>query len=197
MTGSPVAPPSGPDVQIFQTAASFENVAVAIYARALDVPGVRQHALLAQFVETTMQQHAEHGAAFNAQVEALGGTRQDAPNPRHAQLVEQLEPASADVGSFLGVAATLEEAASDTYLTNLTLLADPTRRTLMASVMGVEVQHLAMLRAAGTLFEAALPDLVAIPTDVRRLPATIGSIPVPDPFASPDLASPPTEGAVR
>ena len=192
----PQAVPPNVDVQIFQTAASLENVAVAMYTGALDLAFVRENAAMTQFVETTIQQHAEHGAAFNAHVESLGGTRQDAPNPAYAHLVDQVASASTDIGAVLQQAAMLEEVATDTYLANLTLLADPTMRALMASVMGVEAQHLATIRAVGTLFGTALPDLVAIPTDVQRLPPTIGIVAVPGAFESPNLASPPAEGAV-
>ena len=61
------------EVQILQTAASLENVVVATYASALELPFVRNHAPLRQFVETTMQHHVEHGEAFNTRAEARGG----------------------------------------------------------------------------------------------------------------------------
>ena len=94
------------------------------------------------------------------------------------------------------LAAMLEEVATDTYLADLGQLHDLDSRSLTASVMGVEAQHLAVLRAFDSLFSAALPHLVATPTDVPRLPRAIGSVACPRAFELPDRASPPTEGAV-
>ena len=185
------------DVQVFQTAASLENLAVTTYASALELPGIEEHATIAHFIEATMGHHAEHGAAFNAQAEARGGVRQDAPNPRYAQVVADAKPTLIDVGAVVRLAAVLEEVATDTYLSNVTMLDDPAARVLMVSVMGVEAQHLAMLRTINTLLASALPDLVSMPTAVEHLPASIGSVAFPDPFEAPNLASPPAEGAAR
>jgi hypothetical protein len=69
----------------------------------------------------------------------------------------------------------------------------------MASVMGVESQHLAVLRAADALIRAELPELVTIDpaVDAAALPEAAGSIAFPQPFESTDNASPPEEGAVQ
>jgi rubrerythrin len=183
------------EVQILQTAASLENVVIATYADALELPFIRNHAPLRQFVETSMQHHVEHGEAFNARVEALGAERQSAPNATSASAVEQASPLD-DVIAVVRLAAVLEEVATDTYLANLAQLHDPDARTLTASVMGVEAQHLATLRAFDNLFSASLADLVAVPTDLPRLPRAIGTVACPRAFELPDRASPPSEGAV-
>jgi hypothetical protein len=184
------------EVQILQTAASLENVVVATYASALELPFVRNHASLRRFVETTMQHHVEHGEAFNAQAEARGGEPQTAPNTTYASVVEQASPLR-DLTAFVRLAAMLEEVATDTYLADLAQLHDLDSRLLTASVMGVEAQHLAALRAFDNLFGASLPDLVATPTDLPRLPRAIGNAACPRAFELPDRASPPTEGAVH
>jgi Ferritin-like domain len=183
------------EVQILQTAASLEHVVIATYASALELPFIRNHAPLRQFVETTMQHHVEHGEAFNARVEALGGERQTAPNTTYASVVEQASPLR-DVTAVVRLAAILEEVATDTYLADLAQLHDLDTRSLTASVMGVEAQHLATLRAFDNLFSASLPDLVATPTDLPRLPRSIGSAACPRAFELPDRASPPAEGAL-
>jgi hypothetical protein len=195
--GRPQAAQPNVDVQVFQTAASLENVAVEAYASVRELPFIRENATIARFVEATMQHHAEHSAAFNAKAESLGGTRQDALNPRYAQLVDEASPTLTDVDAVVQLAATLEEVFTDTYLADVALLADPTARTLLASVMAVESQHLAVLRTVAALVAAGRPDLATIPTDVNRLPAAIGSAALPGAFETPNLASPPTEGAVR
>jgi len=184
------------DIQIFQTASSLEILAIATYEAALGLPFIADNATVRTFAETTMMQHAEHNAAFQAQTETLGGTRQEMPNPKYAPIVEEAKPTLTDAMAVVQLAATLEEVAADTYLANLTLLSDGNMRVLMASVMGVETQHLATLRAVGALLEAGLPELVAIPTDLAALPAAAGSVAFPAPFEEPNLASPPEEGAV-
>lgn len=193
----PVQASTDVDVQIFQTASSLENLAVATYAAALTLPFIQDNAIVTAFAETTMQQHAEHGAAFNAQSEDLGGQRQEGTNPKYTPIVEEATPGLTDALAVVTLAATLEEVATDTYLANLTLLSDGNMRTLMASVMGVESQHLAVLRAVGALLEGGAPELIAIPTDVAALPAAAGSIAFPAAFEEPNLASPPEEGAVQ
>lgn len=185
------------DIQIFQTASSLENLAVATYGAALTLPFIAENAVVATFAETTMNQHAEHGAAFNAQSADLGGARQDNPNPKYTPIVEDAKAGLTDALAVVQLAATLEEVATDTYLANLTLLSDGNMRTLMASVMGVESQHLAVLRAVGALLEGGAPELIAIPTDVAALPAAAGSVAFPAAFEEPNLASPPEEGAVQ
>lgn len=185
------------DIQIFQTASSLENLAVATYGAALTLPFIAENAVVATFAETTMMQHAEHGAAFNAQSADLGGARQDNPNPKYTPIVEDAKAGLTDALAVVQLAATLEEVATDTYLANLTLLSDGNMRTLMASVMGVESQHLAVLRAVGALLEGGAPELIAIPTDVAALPAAAGSVAFPAAFEEPNLASPPEEGAVQ
>jgi hypothetical protein len=193
----PLSTQTSAEVQIFQTAASLENLAVAMYAAALELPFVRDNAVMLQFAETTMQQHSEHATAFNAQAEGLGGSRQDAPNARYVPVVLLPMPTLADPAAVVELAATLEEVATDTYLANLILLGDPTLRTLMASVMGVESQHLATLRAVAGLIAGGVVELVRIPTDLSALPAEAGSVSFPLPFEVPNVAIPPAEGAVR
>ncbi len=197
MASRPLAIAPNVEVQVFQTAASLENLAIAAYASALELPFVQGDATILQFVETTLQQHTEHAALFNDQAEGLGGERQNAVNPRYSQLVETSVPTMADAAAVVGLAAHLEEVVTDTYLANLTMLPDAAMRMSMASVMCVESQHLATLRAFGALLAAGVPELVAIPTDLVALPAAIGTVAFPLALEVPNLVSPPAEGAVR
>ncbi len=185
------------DVKILQTAVSLELLAVATYDAALMLPFIADgNAVVKAFAETTMQQHAEHRAAFSAQIRALGGTDQTATNPKYTPIVEEAKPTLLTPADVVALAATLEEVATDTYLADLNMFTDTQSRMLMASVMGVECQHLATLRAVGALLGGA-PDLIAIPTDVARLPKAAGSVAFPASFEVADLASPPDEGAVK
>lgn len=152
------------DIQILNTASSLENLAVATCGAALGLGFIKDgNAVVKKFAETTMSQHAEHGKAFNAQAAALGGKEQTATNAKYTPVVEQAKPTLQSPADVVKLAATLEEVATDTYLKNLTLLSDNTTKKVMASVMGVESQHLATLLAvqallAGGAAEVTQPD---------------------------------------
>ena len=185
------------DVMILQTAVSLELLAVATYDAALTLPFIADgNPVIKAFAETTRKQHAEHRAAFSAQTKALGGTDQTKTNPKYTPVVEAAKPTLKAPADVVKLAATLEEVATDTYLADLNMFTDVKSRMLMASVMGVECQHLSTLRAVGALLAGA-PELIAIPTDVTKLPKAAGSVAFPKPFEETNLASPPEEGAVK
>ena len=188
------------DVQILQTAVSLELLAVATYKAALGLPFIAGgNPVVKKFAETTMSQHDQHRQAFSAQTTALGGTDQTVPNPKYAPVVEAAKPTLKAPADVVTLAATLETVATETYLNNLMLLGDNDSKALFASVMGVECQHLATLRAVGALLAGgeAGAALIAIPTDVSKLPAAAGSVAFPQPFEPTTMASPPPEGAVK
>lgn len=194
------------DIQILQTAASLENLAVATYGAALGLPfigGDQANATVKTFATITMGQHAEHGKAFNAQARALGGREQTKPNLRFAKLVDEEKPKLTGPVEVVRLAKRLETVATQTYLQNTTQLDDTTTRTLMASVMGVESQHAATLAAVEALLSA--PDgaeLVQVPfpaAKVSELPAAAGSVAFPvalEPIERDNVAEPQT-GAVE
>ena len=97
------------------------------------------------------------------------------------------------------LAAILEQVATETYLNDLANFTDTKARSLVASVMGVECQHLATLRAVGALLEGGAPELLKIPlgAEVAKLPAAAGSVAFPDAFEGVTKASPADEGAVQ
>jgi hypothetical protein len=191
----PAAADTALDVQILQTASSLELLAVATYGAAISLPFIANgNPVVLKFAQTTMSQHAEHGAAFQAFTGKLGGKVQDQPNPKYAAVVEAMKPKLVAPSDVVTLAMTLENVARDTYLADMAMFTDKTAMTLMATVMGVETQHLAVLRAVGALLAGA-PDLIAIPTDVAKLPDAAGSVGFPDAIPTPKLASPPQEGA--
>lgn len=186
------------DVQILQTASSLEILAVATYDAALGLPFIRNgNAVVKTFAMTTMDQHDQHREAFQAQTQALGGDVQDQPNPPNQQVVDDALPTLMTPADVVALAMTLEEVATDTYLADMSLLTDVDTRSLMGSVMGVECQHLATLRAVGALLDGGGEALIAIPTMVDQLPAAAGSVAFPEPFEEPNMAEPPESGAVR
>jgi hypothetical protein len=145
-----------------------------------------------------MKQHDEHKKAFQAQTRQLGGAIQDAPNPKYAPVVEQAKPTLTTPLAVVKLAATLENVARDTYLADLAMFTNVNTRFLMATVMGVETQHLATLRAVQALLEGGAPELIKIPlgADVAKLPAAAGSVGFPDAIPKATMASPASEGAI-
>jgi hypothetical protein len=186
------------DVMQLQTAVSLELLAVATYGAALTLPFIKDgNPVIVKFAQTTMEQHDQHREAFSAQTVALGGTDQTETNPKYTPIVEAAKPTLLTPLDVVKLAATLEQVATETYLADLNRYTDVTSRVLMASVMGVECQHLATLRAVGALLEGGAPELIAIPTDAAKLPKAAGSVAFPDAFEGVTMASPPEEGAVK
>lgn len=193
----PVAAASPIDIMILQTASSLERLAVNTYGAALTLPFISGgNAVVKAFAMTTMNQHDQHRLAFQAQTTALGGKVQDTPNPKYQPVVEAAKPTLKTPADVVKLAATLEQVARDTYLSDLNQFTDKKSLMIMSSVMGVETQHLATLRAVGALLAANAPTLIAIPVDASKLPAAAGSAGFPDAIPTPKVASPPAEGAV-
>ena len=189
------------DVQMLNTASSLETLAVATYEAALGLDFIKNgNKTVVAFAQTTMKQHAEHNAAFNAQAKALGGKEQTQPNAKFLAVVEQAKPTLKAPLDVVKLAAALEEVASDTYLTNLGLFKDSKSKEIMGSVMGVEVQHLATLNAVKALLEGGAADLIKIPTDLAKLPAAAGKVGFADGAflkATPETIADPSSGAVK
>lgn len=194
----PVLADSSIDIQILQTASSLEVLAVATYGAALSLPFIAQgNPVVKTFAMTTMDQHNQHKQAFQAQTKTLGGKEQTEANKKYGPVVEQAKPGLQAPPDVVKLAATLETVATETYLADLNMFTDTPSKKIMASVMGVESQHLATLRAVGALLAGGAGDLIAIPTDPAKLPAAAGSVAFPAPFEPTTMASPPSEGAIQ
>ena len=194
----PVSAQEDVDIQILQTAASLENLAVATYGAALGLPFIERQRRGQGLRRDDDEQHAEHGAAFNAQAEALGGRAQRRSQPEvHAQVVEDATPGLTDSADG-GRAGDVARGGGPRTLPGQPGAARGHRhQALMASVMGVETQHLAILRAVGAAPRGA-PRAHHHPAPTcAALPAAAGSVAFPEAFEEPDIASPPEEGAVQ
>jgi len=189
---------SDSDVQILQTAASIENLAVATYDAALGLPFASSlPAVVQTFITTTRSQHAEHAQAFNAAVERLGGEPQTATDPVLQEVVNGAVPGLTSPGPVVDLALRLENGAAQTYVKNVGQLADKDARNVTASIMGVEAQHVSILLAVQALLEGGAPQLIALPPDLAALPAAAGSVGFPDAFYPTTDARPKSEGAVQ
>lgn len=194
------------DVQMLQTAASIENLAVKTYQTALTLPyigGSSANGVVKAFAQTTMAQHTQHAQAFNSAVSALGGKPQNSPDPRYVPVVDNAvaaitkEDPAAGALAVVGLAITLENVAAETYVANCSTLSDINARKVTASIMGVEAQHVATLLAVQALLKGGAPQLIALsPTVVAQLPAAAGSVGFPNTFYPTQNASPASEGAL-
>ena len=188
------------DVQMLQTAASIENLAVATYGVALTldfIGGSSANAVVKAFVMKTKDQHSEHAQAFNAAVRRLGGAAQDQPDPKLLAVVNQAKPSLTGPGPVVDLAIDLETGAAATYVADVGTFSDKKARSVTASIMGVEAQHVAILNAVKALVTAGAADLIALPPDAAKLPAAAGGVGFPDSFFKTSEARPADEGAVK
>lgn len=195
------------DVQLLQTAASIENLAVATYRTALTLPYIGGHSanpVVAKFAKVTMGQHAEHAAAFNSALRSLHAKVQTKPDPAFVPVVDKavksLSGASAAKGTLgvVGLALELENIAAETYVKDTTLTESTPNRALFASIMGVEAQHVAVLLAVQALLMAGAPKLISLaPGTANRLPGVAGKVGFPHPFYLTNSAAPASQGAVK
>ena len=186
------------DVQILQTASSLEILAVATYGAALTLPFIKNgNAVVKKFAQTTLHAARRAPSGVPGADQDAGRQEADQAQPEVRRIVTQMKPSLKTPADVVTLAATLETVATETYLSDLAQLSDAKSKALLASVMGVECQHLATLRAVGALLAGGADDLIAIPTDVAMLPAAAGSVAFPDAFEPVTMASPPQEGAIR
>jgi hypothetical protein len=188
------------DVQILQTAASIEVLAVATYQTALTLPfigGSTANGVVKAFAQMTMSQHQQHQQAFNSAVTKLGGQAQNNPDPVLLQVVHKAKPGLTGPGSVVALALELEQGAAETYVANISALSDANAKAVTASIMGVEAQHAAILLAVQALLEGNAPQLIALPpSPLSALPAAAGSVGFPTAFFPTNEARPASEGAL-
>jgi hypothetical protein len=195
------------DIQILQTAASIENLAVATYKTALTLPyigGSTANGVVTKFAQVTMAQHAQHAAAFNSAAKHLGGKAQKKPDPAFVPVVNKavasLSGATAAQGALgvVGLAIELENIAAETYIKDTVLATSSSNKALFASIMGIEAQHVAVLTAVQALLKAGAPQLISLaPGTAAALPAVAGSIGFPNAFYPTNSAAPAKQGAVK
>lgn len=206
LTATPAFASTATDIQMLQTAASIENLAVSTYKTALTLPyigGSTANPTIKAFVTTTMAQHDQHNNAFNSAATALGGKAQNALDPKYVPVVNaavmsvlKMKP-SAGALAVVGLAITLEQVAAQTYVANCPKYTDTNAKKVTASIMGVEAQHVATLLAVQALLRGGAPQLITLsPTVAAQLPAAAGNVGFPHTFYPTSMASPAAEGAV-
>ncbi|MGC2486085.1 MAG: ferritin-like domain-containing protein [Acidimicrobiales bacterium] len=195
------------DVQLLQTAASIENLAVSTYKTALTLPyigGSSANGVVKKFAQVTMSQHSQHADAFNAALRSLKASTQKKPDPAFVPVVDKavasLKGASASTGTLavVGLAIELENIAAETYVNDTTQTSSTSNRALFASIMGVEAQHVTVLLAVQALLKGGAPQLISLaPGTAAKLPAAAGSVGFPNAFYKTNSAAPASQGAVK
>jgi Ferritin-like domain len=198
---------SSSDVQLLQTAASIENLAVSTYKTALTLPyigGSAANPVVTKFAQVTMGQHAQHADAFNAAAKQMGGKPQAKPDPAFVPVVNKavksLGSATAAQGALgvVALAMELENIAAETYVKDTVLAKSSTNKALFASIMGIEAQHVSVLLAVQALLKAGAPQLISLaPGTAAMLPAAAGSVGFPNAFYKTNSAAPASQGAVK
>ncbi|MET9218961.1 ferritin-like domain-containing protein [Streptomyces sp. NPDC088197] len=197
-TSRVAAASSSDDIMALQTAASIENLAISVYQTAAGLPFIKDgNKTIAAFIAKTTTQHQAHAKAFNSAATQAGGKAQDQPDPKYAAVVKQALPSIKTPADVVKLAITLEDVAAQTYTKNVSQVSNGDLRKLFASVAPVEAQHRATLLAVQALLAGNMGDLIAIPTDVAKLPAAAGSVGFPNAFYPTKNASPISEGAVK
>ena len=194
---------SSSDIAAAQTAASIENLAITAYGDVARLSAVQSlpspaRLTIATFLAGAAQHHADHLTAFNAAATRLGAKVQTATDTALASSVLQPALASASTAAqLLGVLAQLELIAAETYAAQVVVVTDRQLRNSLATITGVEGQHSAVLLAAASLIDDAMPDLLPFPWAAAGLPETVATAGIPSAFLRSDQARSPTEGAVR
>lgn len=192
---------SATDVQILQTQESIENLAVATYGVALGlsfIGGSSANGVIKAFATETRKQHQDHAAAFAAAIKRLGGKTQSSPDPVLLKVVDKAKPTLTTPAAVVALALELEDGAAQTYVANTAAFSNANARSVTASIMGVEAQHAAILRAVQALLGANDSSLIALPpSPLSSLPSAAGSVGFPNAFYPTSQARPKTEGAVR
>jgi hypothetical protein len=207
LLASPAFAASSEDIQILQTAASIESLAIATYKTALTLPyigGSAANPVVKKFAQVTMSQHTQHREAFNSATAKLGGKTQNKPDPAFVPVVNKavagLSGASAAEGAagVVALALELENVAAETYINDTVQLKNQNAKNITASIMGVEAQHVAVLLAVQALLQGGAPQLVTLSaTNVASLPAAAGGVGFPNAFYPTQNAAPSSQGAVK
>lgn len=191
---------SASDIQMLQTSASIENLAIAVYTQAAGLPPDVSGAsipVVKTFVGMTIAQHTEHAQAFNAAVQQLGGKPQtQLDKPVFDGVVTPALGKIKGPADVVGLAITLEDAAAQTYVKFGGAADNANAVKTWASIAPVEAQHVAVLLAVQALVAGGAPQLITLPPDLAKLPAAAGSVGFPNNFYKIDQARPANEGAV-
>lgn len=158
---TPATQPSGTaaedmtdDVIILRTASSIEELAVAAYQLAID-SGLVTTAAVGDAAKLFQSHHMEHSQLFQAATKKAGGKPFTEANPAVLAALQPTIDALQDEAGVLMLALELENAAAQTYQSNVGMVLDLSLNKALMSVGGVEARHAAVL--AGVLAMDPVP----------------------------------------
>lgn len=200
MTGSPSAAASEAplNVQVLQTAAALENLAVVSYASAASMPFVvAGSARLRALIDRNKAHHAQHAQAFNRAVVKAGGAEQHAADARYADSVGRLLAGTKDFSALAGLLNEVEGIIAQTCTRYASVAAGGALRSLFVNVASVEAQHSAELLIARALLDGGNAEPGASVAAARAIPAAAGTAGIPQAAYPVQDASAINEGVVR
>jgi hypothetical protein len=157
------------DLKVAALAASLEVLAVETYKAALDAAGSGGLGdvppAVGEFVTVAMAQHQEHLDAWNGVLTGAGGEAVSEPNAALKPTVDAEFATVTDVVGAAQLALMLEQIAAATYFSAQKVLTDKDAIMLAGSIQVVDAQHVAILLYV------------------------LGEYPVPDVFASDEMAA--------
>ena len=127
------------DIDLMNQAIELENAGIKAYSDAFSLNLLSAPVL--EVAKGFQADHQAHAAALAAAVIAAGGT----PSTK---TVEIQYPPLASEADILAFAEHVERVAATEYLTDIGKLSSHRIATLMASILGVETTHVAMLASA-------------------------------------------------
>ncbi|MBJ7609826.1 MAG: ferritin-like domain-containing protein [Candidatus Dormibacteraeota bacterium] len=168
------------DVAILQTAASLENLAIAVYSNALTLaPSINgtDNPFVAKFLAMTLKQHADHLQAFNSAAQSLGGQPQtDLDHTMYSTVVTPALGSLKRPADVIDLVLMVEHITAQTYAKFAAAVGEVAALKPLASIAPVEAQHAAVLRAMQALLGGGAPQLITLPPDLTALPAAAGDV---------------------
>jgi hypothetical protein len=144
-------PPKGlkGDLAVAAVAASLENLAVFAYSAGLSAAGAGKLGAVppavATFATTVKGQHTQHAAAWNGVLKANHKAAVTITNPTLTPVVQSDFAKVTNIAGLAQLAITLETIAAQTYQVETAKLQSKAAIGLSASIMPVEMQHIAIL----------------------------------------------------
>lgn len=165
-SGASSAAAKAADAKLIATAAELEAEAIKVYTVAAGLPFISEDEIVLGVAGRFMAQHKEHLARLNALVGALGGKPIDPEAVKVREIPEDItderKPPQARKIAVIRFARELEMSAAQAYFQFVTArLQTPEARTVVADIMPVEAQHVALY---DTFLEDQTPSAAAFLT---------------------------------
>jgi hypothetical protein len=140
---------SARDITALRTASSLEELAVAVYQKAIDNAGALHISSgVADVAKLFQSQHKDHSNLFQKATTDGGGQAFTDPNPVVLKQIMPTIDALKDETGVLMLALSLEKAAAATYQSTVGTFDNKALNAAIMSVGGVEARHVTVLSSA-------------------------------------------------